>query len=74
VKWGTPNKIENGIDPEHLLSSGAAGRIGGAVGLMCVAIWKLWRARHPTWMGMQVSFWDLTFWSSTMASAHGAGS
>jgi hypothetical protein len=48
-------------------------QIGGAAGLMCVAMWKLWRARHPTWVGMQVSFWDLTFWSCIMASAHGAG-
>ncbi|HEV3211217.1 MAG TPA: hypothetical protein VGY91_13225 [Chthoniobacterales bacterium] len=48
-------------------------QIGGAAILFCVAIWKLWRTRHPTWVGMQVSFWDLTSWSWIMASAHGAG-
>ena len=34
---------------------------------------RLWRNRHPKWVGMQVSFWDLTKWSALMASAHGAG-
>jgi hypothetical protein len=48
-------------------------QIGGAATLFGVAAWKLWRARHPTWVGMQVSFWDLTSWSWIMASAHGAG-
>ena len=48
-------------------------QIGGAAVLMCVAIWKLCLARHPTWVGMQVSFWDLTCWSCIMATAHGAG-
>ena len=48
-------------------------QIGGATTLFVIAIWKLWRPRHPTWVGRQVSFWDLTIWSSIMASAHGAG-
>ena len=48
-------------------------QIGGAAALFTVAFWKLWRARHPTWVGMCVSFWDLTLWSWLMASAHGAG-
>jgi hypothetical protein len=48
-------------------------RIGGAATLFIIAIWKLWRARHPTWVGMRVNFWDLTNWSWLMASAHGAG-
>ena len=34
---------------------------------------RLWRNRHPKWVGMQVSFWDLTKWSALMATAHGAG-
>ena len=38
-----------------------------------IAIWKLYRLRHPTWVGMCVNFWDLTLWSWLMASAHGAG-
>jgi hypothetical protein len=48
-------------------------QIGGAATLFIVACWKLWRARHPTWVGMCVGFWDLTLWSWLMASAHGAG-
>ena len=48
-------------------------QLGGAATLFVIAIWKLWRARHPTWVGMRVSFWDLTTWSWLMASAHGAG-
>ena len=47
--------------------------IGSAATLFSIAIWKLWRARHPTWVGMRVNFWDLTTWSWLMASAHGAG-
>jgi hypothetical protein len=48
-------------------------QMGGAAALLLVAFWKLWRARHPTWVGMRVSFWDLILWSWLMASAHGAG-
>jgi len=48
-------------------------QIGGAGMLFAIAIWKLWRARHPTWVGMRVNFWDLTTWSWLMATAHGAG-
>jgi hypothetical protein len=48
-------------------------QISGAATLFIIAIWKLWRARHPTWVGMRVNFWDLTTWSWLMASAHGAG-
>src|SRR5215471_15198441 len=36
-------------------------QIGGAATLFSIAIWKLWRARHPTWVGMRVNFWDLTY-------------
>jgi len=48
-------------------------QIGGAATLLVIAIWKLRRMRHPTWVGMRVSFLDLTTWSWLMASAHGAG-
>jgi hypothetical protein len=48
-------------------------QIGGAATLFVIGIWKLWRARHPTWVGMRVNFWDLTTWSWLVASAHGAG-
>ena len=34
---------------------------------------KLIRTRHPRWVGMRVSFLDLTAWSFLMATAHGAG-
>jgi hypothetical protein len=48
-------------------------QVVGAVTLFGVAVWKLRRARHPIWVGMQVSWRDLTTWSWIMASAHGAG-
>jgi hypothetical protein len=48
-------------------------QIAGATTLVVIAIRKLWRARHPTWVGMRVNFWDLITWSWLMASAHGAG-
>ena len=48
-------------------------QIGCALALLGIALWKLYRSRHPTWVGMCVSFWDLTLWSWLMASAHGAG-
>src|ERR1700693_5811039 len=59
--------IIGGVVPSRWL------QLGGAATLFVIAIWKLWRARHPTWVGMRVSFWDLTTWSWLMASAHGAG-
>jgi hypothetical protein len=48
-------------------------QIGCAATLFGIAFWKLYRLRHPTWVGMCVNFWDLTLWSWLMASAHGAG-
>jgi hypothetical protein len=44
-----------------------------AVVLLGFGAYRLVRARHPRWVGMQVSCWDLTVWSFLMASAHGAG-
>ncbi|GIX49007.1 MAG: hypothetical protein KatS3mg131_3218 [Candidatus Tectimicrobiota bacterium] len=47
--------------------------------LFCAALlaafggYRLVRRRHPRWVGMRVTFWDLTLWSFLMASAHGAG-
>jgi hypothetical protein len=49
-------------------------QIGGAGILFAIAIWKLWRARHPTWVGMRVNFWDLTTWSWLMAPRMEPGS
>ena len=44
-----------------------------AVVLLGFGIYRLYRSRHPTWVGMRVGFRDLTLWSFIMASAHGAG-
>jgi hypothetical protein len=48
-------------------------QFGGATILIGLGSWRLWRTRHPIWVGMRVGFWDLTSWSWIMASAHGAG-
>ncbi len=48
-------------------------RIGVAVILVGLGVYKLSRSRHFRWGGMQVGFRDLTIWSFLMASAHGAG-
>ena len=48
-------------------------RIACAVVLFGFGAYKLFRARHPKWVGMRVNFKDLTVWSFLMASAHGAG-
>jgi hypothetical protein len=45
-----------------------------AAGILFVfGLYRLFRARHPNWVGMRVGFGDLTLWSFIMASAHGAG-
>jgi hypothetical protein len=41
--------------------------------LLDFGLFRLIRSRHPRWVGMRVSFRDLTLWSFLMASAHGAG-
>ena len=48
-------------------------RIGVAVALVSLGVFKLIRSRHLRWGGMQVGFGELTIWSFLMASAHGAG-
>jgi hypothetical protein len=48
-------------------------RIGVALALAGLGVYKLIRSRHFRWGGMQVGFRDLTIWSFLMASAHGAG-
>jgi len=48
-------------------------RIGVAVALVGLGLYKLIRTRHFRWGGMQVGFRELTIWSFLMASAHGAG-
>lgn len=41
--------------------------------LLAFGGYRLFRARHPRWVGMRVTFGDLVLWSFLMASAHGAG-
>jgi hypothetical protein len=48
-------------------------RIGVAVALVGLGVYKLIQSRHVRWGGMQVGFRDLTIWSFLMASAHGSG-
>src|SRR5438874_1098339 len=48
-------------------------RIGVAVALVGLGVYKLIRSQHFRWGGMQPGFRDLTIWSFLMASAHGAG-
>jgi hypothetical protein len=48
-------------------------KIGAATILFAFGLYRLFRSRHPNWVGMRVGFADLTLWSFIMASAHGAG-
>jgi uncharacterized membrane protein (UPF0136 family) len=48
-------------------------KIGAAAILFAFGLYRLFRSRHPNWVGMRVGFGDLTLWSFVMASAHGAG-
>src|SRR5438270_4146133 len=48
-------------------------KYSAATVLILYGIYRVVRARHPRWVGMQVGFRDLTLWSFLMASAHGAG-
>ncbi|GAA3807931.1 hypothetical protein GCM10022226_30010 [Sphaerisporangium flaviroseum] len=46
----------------------------GVAALVCgFGVWKLLRRRHPRWVGMRVTRWQLAGWSFLMATAHGAG-
>jgi len=48
-------------------------RFAAAGILFAFGLYRLFRSRHPNWVGMRVGFGDLTVWSFIMASAHGAG-
>jgi hypothetical protein len=48
-------------------------KIAAAAVLFAFGLYRLFRSRHPNWVGMRVGFGDLTLWSFVMASAHGAG-
>ena len=41
--------------------------------LVVFGLVKLFRPRHPRWVGMRVNTRDLVVWSFLMATAHGAG-
>ncbi len=47
--------------------------LGHALSIGIIGLYRLFRSRHPNWVGMRVGFGDLTLWSFIMASAHGAG-
>jgi hypothetical protein len=48
-------------------------RWGGGAALMAFGVYRVWRGRHPRWVGMRVGTRDLVLWSFLMSSAHGAG-
>src|SRR5207245_9914179 len=48
-------------------------KVAAAAILFVFGLYRLFRSRHPNWVGMRVGFSDLTLWSFVMASAHGAG-
>src|SRR5437879_7980248 len=48
-------------------------KFSAAAILFAFGLYRLFRSRHPNWVGMRVGFGDLTLWSFIMASAHGAG-
>ncbi|MEU3170042.1 hypothetical protein [Streptosporangium sp. NPDC006930] len=46
----------------------------GVAAVVCgFGLWRLLRRRHPRWVGMKVTKWQLAGWSFLMATAHGAG-
>jgi hypothetical protein len=51
----------------------SAVKFSAAAILFAFGLFRLFRSRHPNWVGMRVGFGDLTLWSFIMASAHGAG-
>ncbi|PZG54140.1 hypothetical protein C1I98_04695 [Spongiactinospora gelatinilytica] len=53
--------------PPKFVSYGVAGLV------CCFGLWRLLRRRHPRWVGMRVTRWQLAGWSFLMAGAHGAG-
>src|SRR5438874_7647112 len=48
-------------------------KVAAAAILFVFGLYRLFRSRHPNWVGMRVGFSDLTLWSFVMASATGAG-
>lgn len=56
-----------------VLPTGAVMVVGGAVLLGYAAYKVATRFRHPRWVGMRITSWELVTWSALMAAAHGAG-
>jgi hypothetical protein len=59
--------ITHTILPQSIL------RIVSAAVVLGFGVFRLFRVRHPRWVGMRVSSRDLAAWSFVMSSAHGAG-
>lgn len=71
---------ELSVLPTALVAAVLAGMVSRAVALGVVALlllafgfWLLRRRRHFRWVGMRLSFWQLTWWSFLMATTTGAG-
>lgn len=47
--------------------------LGGVILLGYAAYKVITRFRHPRWIGMRITSWELVSWSALMAAAHGAG-
>ncbi len=60
------------VELQDVLSTGTV-RVAGAAALVAFAVYKLWRNRHPRWVGFRIKPRELALWSFLMASAHGAG-
>lgn len=62
------------VEELRVLSSEAAIRIAGALGLAAFASWRFASShRHPRWVGMVLRRRELALWSFLMSTAHGAG-
>ncbi|WP_462417988.1 hypothetical protein [Kytococcus sp. Marseille-QA3725] len=71
---------ELSVLPTALVVALFAGAVSHAVALAVVAVallvfgvYLLGRRRHFRWVGMRLSFWELTWWSFLMSTTTGAG-
>jgi hypothetical protein len=49
-------------------------RLATALLLLGFGVYKLLtRLRHPRWVGLNIRYWELAWWSFLMATAHGSG-
>jgi hypothetical protein len=62
------------IEELRLVAADTTIKIAGAALLMSFALWRIFRShRHPRWVGMQLRWWELGFWSFLVSTACGAG-